>query len=100
MEAGLRETGKATRITWCTYMSDITVAITAPLYGLMSDPGTAGLDPIFYLHHSNIDRMWALWNANGNANPTKSDLVAGSDDAEVRNARDRTDSHGFTRRTR
>lgn len=39
-------------------------------YGLMADPGTASLDPIFYLHHCNIDRMWALWNANGNANPS------------------------------
>jgi len=52
-------------------------AVTAPLYGLMSDPGTAGLDPIFYLHHSNIDRMWAVWNANGNANPTKSAWLTG-----------------------
>jgi tyrosinase len=40
-------------------------------WGLMSDPGLAGLDPIFYLHHANIDRMWAAWNANpSNANPT------------------------------
>lgn len=38
-------------------------------YGLMADPGTAALDPIFYLHHSNIDRMWAQWIAAGNANP-------------------------------
>lgn len=30
--------------------------------GLMSDPGVAALDPIFYLHHANIDRMWAAWN--------------------------------------
>jgi tyrosinase len=30
--------------------------------GLMSDPGIAALDPIFYLHHANIDRMWAAWN--------------------------------------
>ena len=36
----------------------------------MSDPGLAGLDPIFYLHHANIDRMWASWNAAGNPNPT------------------------------
>jgi tyrosinase len=38
---------------------------TAPggqTWGLMSDPGLAALDPIFYLHHSNIDRMWAEWN--------------------------------------
>lgn len=39
-------------------------------YGLMSDPGTAALDPIFYLHHCNIDRMWGSWNAAGNSNPT------------------------------
>ncbi len=29
--------------------------------GLMSDPITAGLDPIFWLHHSNIDRLWVIW---------------------------------------
>lgn len=39
-------------------------------FGLMSDPGTAGLDPIFYLHHCNIDRMWAAWNQVGHANPS------------------------------
>ena len=29
--------------------------------GLMSDPDTAALDPIFWLHHSNIDRLWETW---------------------------------------
>lgn len=46
-------------------------------YGLMADPGTAALDPIFYLHHANIDRMWAVWNAAGNANPSDSDWLKG-----------------------
>lgn len=46
-------------------------------YGLMADPGTAALDPIFYLHHANIDRMWAVWNAAGNANPTDADWLKG-----------------------
>ncbi|TDR81935.1 tyrosinase family protein [Paludibacterium purpuratum] len=32
--------------------------------GLMSDPDTAALDPIFWLHHSNIDRLWAVWRRN------------------------------------
>ncbi|GIQ61312.1 hypothetical protein Flavo103_44470 [Flavobacterium collinsii] len=39
--------------------------------GLMSNAETAGLDPIFYLHHCNIDRMWAAWNANGRNNPNE-----------------------------
>lgn len=47
-------------------------------YGLMSDPGIAGLDPIFYLHHANIDRMWAAWNEHeGNTNPVDSNWLAG-----------------------
>lgn len=29
--------------------------------GAMGDTRTAGLDPIFYLHHANIDRLWAIW---------------------------------------
>lgn len=31
------------------------------LPGLMTSPASAGLDPIFYLHHSNIDRLWQSW---------------------------------------
>jgi len=32
--------------------------------GLMSDPRTAALDPIFWLHHANIDRLWDVWTRN------------------------------------
>ncbi len=46
-------------------------------YGLMSDPGIAALDPIFYLHHCNIDRMWAAWNARGNSNPAQANWLNG-----------------------
>lgn len=46
--------------------------------GLMSDPGVAGLDPVFYLHHANIDRMWTAWNVTGgNDNPTNKHWLAG-----------------------
>ncbi|MCR9095066.1 MAG: tyrosinase family protein [bacterium] len=29
--------------------------------GWMSDPSFAALDPIFWVHHCNIDRLWAAW---------------------------------------
>lgn len=32
-----------------------------PVPGWMSDPDYAALDPIFWLHHCNIDRLWAAW---------------------------------------
>ncbi len=34
--------------------------------GLMGVPATAALDPVFFLHHANIDRMWTAWNVTGN----------------------------------
>lgn len=42
------------------------------LAGLMIDPSCAALDPIFWLHHANIDRLWTNWIAlgGGRANPT------------------------------
>lgn len=36
------------------------VAVGGP-GGFMSSFDTAGLDPIFWLHHCNIDRLWAAW---------------------------------------
>ncbi len=38
--------------------------------GWMSDFATAGLDPIFWLHHANIDRRWAGWLSSTRRNPT------------------------------
>ncbi|VDC02339.1 unnamed protein product [Peniophora sp. CBMAI 1063] len=36
--------------------------------GQMSDPSVAGFDPIFFMHHANVDRMLSLWRA---LNPDK-----------------------------
>ncbi len=33
--------------------------------GWMSDPRFAARDPVFWLHHANIDRLWSVWNAQG-----------------------------------
>jgi len=32
-------------------------------------------DPIFWVHHCNIDRIWASWNRVGNLNPTDPDFL-------------------------
>lgn len=60
----------------------ITVSLTSTpseeYEGLMADPGLAGLDPVFYMHHANIDRMWAAWIITGNnQNPTDANWLAG-----------------------
>jgi tyrosinase len=49
------------------------------LSGLMSTPPTAGLDPIFYLHHANIDRLWEVWTREptSRGNPTDPNWMAG-----------------------
>jgi tyrosinase len=37
--------------------------------GLMSQFETAAQDPIFWLHHANIDRLWEVWRSLGHSNP-------------------------------
>jgi len=46
--------------------------------GFMGDPSTAALDPIFWLHHANIDRLWEVWRNQGPAfrNPNTSDWLS------------------------
>jgi hypothetical protein len=40
--------------------------------GNMSDPAVAARDPIFWLHHANIDRLWARWSSlHPGRNPTQ-----------------------------
>jgi tyrosinase len=41
----------------------------------MGSVPTAAQDPIFWLHHCNIDRLWASWIAAGGKNPTDSTFV-------------------------
>lgn len=45
-------------------------AVHVEIGGWMRDPEAAAQDPIFWLHHANIDRIWAVWNEReGKANP-------------------------------
>ena len=47
-------------------------AVHMAIGGLMADPATAALDPVFWAHHSNIDRLWEVWIQRDSAhtNPT------------------------------
>ncbi len=45
------------------------VGVGNGINGMGAIPWAAN-DPIFWLHHCNIDRLWASWNAAGGANPT------------------------------
>lgn len=36
--------------------------------GDMGNPSVSPNDPIFYLHHCNLDRLWDVWNKAGNPN--------------------------------
>ena len=46
-------------------------AVHVDIGGLMSDPATAAGDPIFWLHHANIDRLWEIWRQTaGHTEPT------------------------------
>ena len=44
--------------------------------GWMGDPNTAAQDPIFWLHHANIDRLWERWldRGDGRANPVNNSV--------------------------
>lgn len=48
--------------------------------GWMSDTRTAALDPIFWLHHCNIDRLWSEWLAMdpNHQNPDQPDWLTGT----------------------
>ena len=56
-------------------------------FGLMSNPQTAAIDPIFWVHHANIDRLWEVWlnrDKTNNANPTDSNWLGGPTDRAFR----------------
>src|SRR5689334_16014729 len=50
--------------------------------GQMSLPSVSPFEPFFYLHHCNIDRLWAMWQADGHASDYP---VSGGDSQHHRN---------------
>ena len=57
------------------FCADLNAGLHGNVHGAVGDgtnmgtvPTAAG-DPIFWMHHCNIDRLWASWNNAGRANP-------------------------------
>ena len=48
--------------------------------GWMTSTVTASFDPVFWLHHAEIDRFWVGWNAAGGANPSDPTWLNAQDD--------------------
>jgi hypothetical protein len=44
--------------------------------GDMTELSTAGLDPIFYAHHANLDRLWERWRRDPRRKASEPDVVA------------------------
>lgn len=49
--------------------------VHSTLAGLMGDPRTAAQDPIFWLHHAEIDRLWNRWLQEGGGRADPSDAA-------------------------
>jgi tyrosinase len=54
--------------------------------GMMTDPRSAAADPIFWVHHANIDRLWEVWRQRNtsDANPTDPAWLNGPTDQPFR----------------
>ncbi|MEM0995430.1 MAG: tyrosinase family protein [Bacteroidota bacterium] len=69
----VKDSDKATEIYNRIFQS------TKPGFGLMGRIPSAGFDPIFFLHHANVDRMMATWEATyGEITVEQMDLYAGN----------------------
>lgn len=44
--------------------------------GIMNNTSTSPTDPMFWLHHAEVDRLWQIWRQ---TNPTPAPLLTGSD---------------------
>lgn len=54
----------------------IHVGVAPQSGGNMADPDTAARDPIFWLHHANVDRLWNRWlDERGHYNPDDPDWL-------------------------
>jgi tyrosinase len=50
--------------------------------GWMASTVTASFDPVFWMHHSEIDRFWVGWNAQGNQNRSDATWLQAQDDPQ------------------
>jgi tyrosinase len=64
------------------FCNEINVGVHAyvhVLVGTVTNMGyvpTTAQDPVFWMHHCNVDRLWASWNRAGYLNPTDPDFLS------------------------
>jgi hypothetical protein len=56
-------TSAATFASFQSQINGVHGSVHVRVGGDMGSVPTAGFDPIFYLHHANVDRLWAAWQA-------------------------------------
>ncbi|WP_394793096.1 tyrosinase family protein [Armatimonas sp.] len=65
-------TGNGANVTLAPFFSNVSLLIEGAYHngvhgavgGEMSDPNWSSADPMFYLLHTNVDRLWAQWQRN------------------------------------
>jgi tyrosinase len=90
--------GSATFDAFESNLENIHNGIHVWVGGTMSIVSTAPADPVFWLHHCNIDRIWAKWEQNKpNLNPTLSGTAVTMDPWTTKEPQTRlTASLGYT----
>ena len=79
--------GKTDWLDFCLALEDVHDGVHGWVSGDMGVVGTAAFDPIFWAHHTMIDRLWWLWqlrHGNGSIPPNLLDVVLAPFNMKVR----------------
>lgn len=63
-QTGARDSGLLSQTDWATFsdaLENFHDHVHGWVGGDMRDPAVAAYDPIFFAHHCQIDRLWAIW---------------------------------------
>jgi Common central domain of tyrosinase len=73
------DVGKPTYTEFTMTLEGLHAGVHAWVGGTMSDIATSPADPLFWLHHANIDRIYTLWQKTHPDNANTIHTLSGSD---------------------